>query len=244
MDDSETSVVNQAEGELTKARTAVAKVPAAERVTLSRRLGTLESDLTGAKESRTGAMTRKANRMRAEAEAVYAGIAPYADVNDDPAKRVAIFGDQGIDVDHAAGTTLKVTVGQLDAVDLKEDKTVTVMAPEGWKGAKYTLTDGGTTYEAMAYDNRYPSRLGKPFRVAWKDELTDDGILPGANVQAADDVMIDAELVAGPKPLAPAGETYKVRGTFAGVPGEFFCTPRLRQEMRSAAKCRRLSYLG
>ena len=107
MDDSETSVVTRAEGELTKARTAVAKVPAAERVTLSRRLGTLESDLTGAKDSRTSTMVKRG-------EAMYAAMGP-ADVTTQHTNALGNLetnpylinrttGDSGSDAGTTAGT--------------------------------------------------------------------------------------------------------------------------------------------
>ncbi len=218
MNDSDNDTVTAANTALMKAKEAADADDAQKR-----QLTQLEGRLMQKKEDRMAAMKAEADRMKAEALAVYTGIAPYSDVTDNVARRYAVFSDQGVDLD-LSDATLNVTVGELDTVNLERDKGAMVTAPAGWTGAKYTLTDEGTTYEAMVYDNRY-SAPGRPFRVAWKDELTDDGILPGANVNAAEGIMLDVELAAGPNLLAPADETYKVRGTFTGVPGEFFCKP-------------------
>ena len=235
MDDSETSVVTRAEGELTKARTAVAKVPAAERVTLSRRLGTLESDLTGAKDSRTGAMRMKANRMRAEAEAVYAGIARYNDASSSDERRYAQFNDQGNELsetrDPAVIPNLSIDIGQADSVRLTPDTTTMVEKLKGWTGSKWKLESGGATYEAVVYDNRY-SAPGNRLRDAWSAEFDEaTGWLNGTGtVSVGQHQEFDGfEVVAGINKLAKVGESYQVRGTFAGVPGEYHCTPAINK---------------
>ena len=223
MDDSEDAVVTQAEGELTKAKAAVNKVPAAERATLSRRLGRLESDLTGAKESRTEAM----EEMKEQAQIVYDGIARYSGASNSNDRRYAQFNDQGNDL--SATPDLSIEIGQADAVRLKPDKATMVEALKGWTGSKWKLEDKGTTYEAWVYDNRW-SAPGDRFRDAWSDEfdegtgwLNSTGTASTGQHQAFEGV----NLVAGNNKVAGVGEQYRARGTFAGVRGEFFCTPAI-----------------
>ena len=224
MDDSEDAVVRAADTALTKAKAAVNKVPAAERATLSRRLGTLESDLTGAKESRTEAM----EQMKEQAQIVYDGIARYSGASNSNDRRYAQFNDQG-NSELSATPDLSIEIGQADAVRLKPDKATMVAEHKGWTGSKWKLESGGVTYEAWVYDNRYSTPQDR-FRDAWSNEFDEaTGWLNGTGTAdiGQHQKFEGVDLVAGNNKLAGVGEPYRARGSFAGVRGEFFCMPAI-----------------
>ncbi len=230
MDDSEDAKVTDADAKVAAAEAAVKKVPPAERGDLSQRLGKIEGSLTTRKSSRTAAMKVKADMMKKEAQAVHAGIAPYnsSDSNSKRDKRYAQFNDQG-NSSLSATPDLSIEIGPAAAVRLKPDSATMVAALGGWTGSKWKLEKEGTTYEAWVYDNRY-SAPGDRFRDAWSDEFNEDtGWLDGTGTASVGQhqKFEGVEIVSGNNRLAKVGEQYRVRGTFAGVPGEYHCTPAL-----------------
>ena len=221
MDDSTEATVTAARDAIAAARKAIADadIPDADRERLRTALGVHEDAFTIRKNLRMAA-------MEAEAKAVYAGIAPYDDVTDNVARRYAVWSDQGLS-ELQVDATVNVSVGEADAVNLKLDKATMVEALGGWKGARYKLDDEGTTYEAVVYDNRYPTP-GKRFRDAWTIQA--DGWVNDVNKGDAygQGQAIDGlEPVAGVNIVGKVGETYRVRGTFAGVRGEYLCRPEV-----------------
>ena len=233
MDDSEDAKVTDADTKVKAAEAAVMKVPAAERGDLSRRLGEIQGSLTKRKDDRMAAMKAKADMMKAEAQAVHAGIARYSGASSSDERRHAQFNDQG-NSSLSATPDLGIDIGKASTMrlkpvkDLKKDlKNVMVEARlKGWTGSGWRLAKDGATYEAAVYANEY-NKPGAMFRVAWKDELGNDGLLNGTGTASTGQHQkFDGfEPVAGNNRLAEVGISYRVRGSFAGVPGEYHCTP-------------------
>ena len=164
--------------------------------------------------------------MKAEAKAVHAGIARYDDKDDVPTRRHAAFSDNEEDpLDKDA--TLDMEIGKADIVSLERDKDAMVAALKGWTGSRYTLESGGATYEAVVYDNRY-SAPGDPFHIAWRDKLNMEGAngwVEKVNEETQDVTVDGLDPSAGINRVGEFGESYRVRGTFQGVSGEFLCRP-------------------
>ncbi len=203
-----------------KARIDAADIPDADKDRLRAALARHEGRLESKTEMRAAAMTK-------EAEAVYAGIARYDNADDDLKKRYAVFSD----IEESGGVvndaTLDISIGRDDVVNLERDKAAMVAALEGWTGSRYTLESGGATYEAVVYDNRY-SAPGDPFYKAWRDKLNiegADGWVEKVHEETQDVTIDGLELVAGINRVGNFGETYRVKGTFQGVSGEFLCRP-------------------
>ncbi len=191
--------VTSAQGAIDAARARIdgADIPDGSRQMLRTALAVHEGSLDRAKASRLAYQERKrkekADMMKAQAKAVYAGIAPYDDVTDDVERRYAVWSDQGLS-ELQVDATVNVSVGEADVKNLKLDKATMVPALKGWKGARYTLADEGTTYEAEVYDNRY-SKPNDRFRVAWT--IQSDGQLNAADTQNGNDKKINSVTAAG-----------------------------------------------
>ena len=162
MDDSETSVVTQADGELTKARTAVAKVPAAaaERSQLEHRLGGLESRLGQKKTARTAAMDTAREMGMAEPMKLRSGMV-FRNDEAGAARRDVYFSDSGVTLNR--DPRFSIAIGTEDT-NLKRVKDAMVEALGGghhvtnefyggpWPGSKWTAApDGKGTYTAMVW---------------------------------------------------------------------------------------------
>ena len=202
-----------------KARIDGADIPDADREKLRTALDVHEVAFTIRKDLRMAA-------MKAEAKAVHAGIARYDDKDDVPTRRHAAFSDNEEDpLDKDA--TLDMEIGKADIVSLERDKDAMVAALKGWTGSRYTLESGGATYEAVVYDNRY-SAPGNPFHIAWRDKLNmagANGWVEKVNEETQDVTFDGVEPSAGINTVGEFGESYRVRGTFQGVSGEFLCRP-------------------
>ena len=231
MDDSEDAVVRAADTALTKAKAAVNKVSAAERATLSRRLGDLESDLIDKKSTRTIAINKEAMK-------VYDGIARYND-KDGVNKRHVAFSDLdspgGGNSKFDPNATLNLSIGTAATVKLKRDKTATVAAHKGWQGSKYTLEEGGTTYEAVAYYNRYDDPNGLEFFNRFTFEQRSGGWVTEEQTEQDDNrPKLDGEYGAGVTRLdlenySPLGSPrVEMKGTLYGVRGTFSCMPKTK----------------
>ncbi len=231
-DTSDDSTVTDAQNAIDDAKTEIdgANISDEQRADLHRKLAEHQGALNRAKDSRMAAMKKKeADRMaaaQANARVVYAGIAPYngSDSNNKRDKRYAQFNDQG-NSSLSATPDLSIEIRDADTVRLKPD-SATVEKLKGWTGSKWKLVDEGTTYEAVVYDNRY-SKPGNKFRDAWSDEFDEDtGWLNSeGTMNIGQHQAFEGRTFSGTTKLAGVGETYEVRGTFAGVRGKFFCTP-------------------
>ena len=222
MDASDEATVTAANAGIAAAKAAIAAadIPDADRERLRTALAVHEGMLKEKMTSRTAA-------MKAEAKAVHAGIARYDDADDLPRRRHAGFSDNertaGLDPD----ATLNISIGKADAVRLKRDKAAMVAALKGWTGSRYTLESGGATYEAVVYDNRY-SAPNDPFHIAWREKLNKEGAngwVEKVNEETQDVTFDGLDPLAGINTVGEFGESYRVRGTFQGVSGEFLCRP-------------------
>ncbi len=239
MDDSNATTVSDADSKLAAARTAVVKVPAAERSALSQRLGALENMLANRKSDRTAAMKVKANMMKADAMKLYSGIKKRVTEKGE-SRHNAIFsdvagsrGNSGIITDINKKATLDVFIGNNDAdkVSLKKDGDAEVASLHDWNGSKYSLTHtNGDTYMAMVYDNATPTGV-KSFKEEWcstSGDCTEDGwLIKPASLNMSKQIAIpqvDRSGTFHPEPTT--GTTSVVQGKFNGVPGTYTCTPK------------------
>ncbi len=224
MDDSENTVVTDADTKVKAAKAAVNQVPAAQRADLSERLGKLEARLDAAKVSRTAALEKKrmaeAAAMKETAGKLYAGIAArnFGGSNS-VGRRGAYFDDQNLKV-------------QIDGneVTLKKDKEAMVPAIKDWVGEKYTLTEGVDTYEAYIYGDMAEGSL-KTLKEKHDEYDETTGVLPWAEVLRSSGSRIGRTgfgITAGYKtypPDNPGGTEVTIKGTYLGVPGTYRCVP-------------------
>ncbi len=196
-----------------------------------------EADLKAHKDTLTAAQaavarqeqmnaTLKADRMKAEAQAVHAGIAPYSGASSSDQRRYAQFNDQGNSDVNWVTPDLGVDIGLVSTVKLKPDATAEVGKLKGWTGSKWKLTDEGTTYEAWVYDNRYSDPNTEKFNAAWT--LQSDGALNHSDTSNGDRKKINSVTTAGSHRIGKFGEVLTdIRGEHSGVPGTYSCAPAI-----------------
>ncbi len=229
-DTADDAKVSAADTELAAARTAVMKVPAAQRADLSQRLGGLEARLAAAKASRTAALEKKrmadAAAMKETAGKLYAGIAARSSGGANNAgRRSAYFSSQ----------ELRLQVDNAEEKTLNKDEDTMVPAIKGWRGEKYTLTEGADTYEAYVYGDIAEGSLktikgimtGNASSNSYYDETS--GLVSWetlkSNGHRVGRTGFDIKTGYKTYPLEEGGTDVTIRSTFLGVPGLYRCTP-------------------
>ena len=203
-------------------------------------LTALTSQLSTAKTSRTAAMKAKADEeqrkadeekrkadaaMMALAQKLHDGIS--APGGSEASTRTAMY----------AGTNdseIAVTIGNADAVNLKEDKKTTVAALNGWEGKQYTLEPtGGGSYTAVVYSNVGKATEGAKFSATYAYDVK----YP-ANAQENNELSVNTSQTGVPARIAsssfdqsagkkefeaPSDTRLKLSGTYHGVSGNYYC---------------------
>ncbi len=224
-DTADVAKVTDAEAKVKAAAAAVDKVPAAQRadLDLNERLGRLQARLDAAKVSRTAALEKKrmadAAAMKETAGKLYHGIFRRTGgrTSEFTGRRNAIFASQ----------VLRVQIEKV-VKELKTDKEAMVPAIKGWRGEKYTLTDGRDTYEAYVYGDVSEGEF-QTLEDKHGNEYDDTtGVLDKAALYSNGNGIGRAGfgITSGYKVYELGGGTeVTIKGTYYGIPGTFRCTP-------------------